>query len=203
MGLFGPTKRGGGLDRRFKPNKGGYLGKAIGFAGAFSSSSSRRSSYKPLTQQQKEGSKHLSLLNNIDIEGDIAKGLYGDDVKAELIGGLEDLSSQYIDINALMDLSGISDEDELDSDVYWGGVKRQARVVYGEICKKLREFSPDEAANFENMLSKIVVKEKEIKYMKEPYYRFIAKTFNISIIDARKYFIIGLTILIIFGIFTI
>jgi hypothetical protein len=31
MGLFGPTKKGGGLDMRFKSNKGGYLGKAFGF----------------------------------------------------------------------------------------------------------------------------------------------------------------------------
>ncbi len=30
MGLFGPTKKGGGLDMRFKSNKGGYLGKALG-----------------------------------------------------------------------------------------------------------------------------------------------------------------------------
>lgn len=32
MGLFGPTKKGGGLDRRFSSNKGGYLGKASRFA---------------------------------------------------------------------------------------------------------------------------------------------------------------------------
>jgi hypothetical protein len=30
MGLFGPSKKGGGLDMRFKSNKGGYLGKAFG-----------------------------------------------------------------------------------------------------------------------------------------------------------------------------
>lgn len=29
MGLFGPTKKGGGLDRRFKSNSGGYLGKTV------------------------------------------------------------------------------------------------------------------------------------------------------------------------------
>ena len=196
MGLFGPTKKGGGLDKRFRSNKGGYLGKAIRFAGSSSSSSNQRSSYTPLTQQQKEGLKHLRLLNNIDIEGDIAKGLVGDDVKAELIGMLDHLLSKYIKINDLMDLSGISDEVELDSDAYWGSVKSQARLVYDKACKKLKEFSPNEAADFENTLSKIVVKEKEIKYMKKPYYRFIAKTFNISILDARKYFIFGTIIFI-------
>ena len=30
MGIFGPTKKGGGLDRRFSSNKGGYAGKIIG-----------------------------------------------------------------------------------------------------------------------------------------------------------------------------
>ena len=29
MGLFGPTKKGGGLDMRFKSNRGGYLGKGL------------------------------------------------------------------------------------------------------------------------------------------------------------------------------
>lgn len=29
MGIFGPTKNGGGLDRRFKSNSGGYLGKTV------------------------------------------------------------------------------------------------------------------------------------------------------------------------------
>jgi len=29
MGIFGPTKKGGGLDRRFKSNSGGYLGKTV------------------------------------------------------------------------------------------------------------------------------------------------------------------------------
>ena len=38
MGLFGPTKKGGGLDRRFKSNKGGYLGKALGLASSLNSS---------------------------------------------------------------------------------------------------------------------------------------------------------------------
>lgn len=35
MGLFGPTKKGGGLDKRFSSNKGGYLGKASRFASSF------------------------------------------------------------------------------------------------------------------------------------------------------------------------
>ena len=32
MGFFGPTKKGGGLDRRHKVNAGGWLGKTIRFA---------------------------------------------------------------------------------------------------------------------------------------------------------------------------
>ena len=39
MGIFGPTKKGGGLDRRFKSNKGGYTGKIIGLFSGMSSSS--------------------------------------------------------------------------------------------------------------------------------------------------------------------
>ena len=118
--------------------------------------------------------------------------------------------SNYIKVNILIELSGISDTDELDWDAHWGPVKRQARFTYEEACKELRKFSSDEAIVFENVLSEILDKEKveerkkkETEYMKEPYYRFIAKNFNISIFDARKYFIIGLTILIIFAIFTL
>ena len=39
MGIFGPTKKGGGLDRRFSSNKGGYTGKIMGLFSAMSSSS--------------------------------------------------------------------------------------------------------------------------------------------------------------------
>lgn len=36
MGLFGPTKKGGGLDRRFKSNSGGYLGKTVSLVNGLS-----------------------------------------------------------------------------------------------------------------------------------------------------------------------
>lgn len=39
MGIFGPTKKGGGLDKRFSSNKGGYTGKIMGLFSAMSSSS--------------------------------------------------------------------------------------------------------------------------------------------------------------------
>ena len=39
MGIFGPTKKGGGLDKRFSSNKGGYTGKIMDLFSAMSSSS--------------------------------------------------------------------------------------------------------------------------------------------------------------------
>jgi hypothetical protein len=207
MGLFGPTKKGGGLDKRFRSNKGGYLGKAIRFAGSSSSSSNQRSSYNPLTQQQKDSYPILRKI--FSIQDELNKENSHFKTKDELINVLGYLSN-YIKVNILIELSGISDTDELDWDAHWGPVKRQARFTYEEACKELRKFSSDEAIVFENVLSEILDKEKveerkkkETEYMKEPYYRFIAKNFNISIFDARKYFIIGLTILIIFAIFTL
>jgi hypothetical protein len=200
MGLFGPTKKGGGLDRRFKSNKGGYLGKALGLASSLnstlsSSSSSQRSSYTPLTQQQKDSYPILRKMFSIQDELNKEDGLFK--TKEELIYVLDYLS-KYIKVNVLVELSGVSNADELDWDAHWGPVKRQARFAYEEACKKLRNFSFDEAKVFENVLSEILDKEKaeerkkkETKYMKTPYYRFIARVFNISVFDARKYFILG------------
>jgi hypothetical protein len=197
MGLFGPTKKGGGLDRRFKSNRGGYLGKTLDLASSIStlsssssssSSSSQRSSYTPLKQQQKDSypiaRKIFSIQDDLHLKE-----------KDELIKIL-DFLSKYINVNVLLELSGISDAAELDWDAHWGRIKRQARYTYDEACKELRKLSSDEAIVFENVLSEILDKEaveerkeKERKYMKKPYYRFIAKNFNISIFDARKYFI--------------
>ena len=197
MGLFGPTKKGGGLDRRFKSNKGGYLGKALGLASSLNSSlsSSQRSSYTPLTQQEKDSYPIIRKIFSIQDELHKENSLFK--TKDELIYVLNYLS-KYINVNVLIELSGVSDADELDSDAHWGRVKRQALYTYEEACKKLRKFSSDEAIVFENLLSEILNKEKveerkkkEKIYMKKPYYRFIAKTFNISIFDARKYFILG------------
>ena len=212
MGLFGPTKKGGGLDRRFKSNKGGYLGKALGLASSLnsslsSSSSSQRSSYKPLTQQQKDSYPILRKIFSIQDELNKENSLFK--TKEELINVLNYLS-KYIEVSALIELSGISDTDELDWDAHWGPVKRQARFTYEEACKELRKVSSDEAVVFENILSEILYKEKveerkkkETKYMKKPYYRFIAKTFNISIFDARKYFILGSIIFTLIFLFVI
>ena len=203
MGLFGPTKKGGGLDRRFKSNRGGYFGKAtrlVDDLSSLSDSTNSQTSYTPLTQQQKDSypiiRKIFSIQDELNKENSLFKS------KDELLYVLDYLS-KYINVNVLIELSGVSDADELDTDAHWGRVKRQARFTYQEACKELRKFSSDEAIVFENVLSEILDKEKveerkkkERKYMKKPYYRFIAKTFNISIFDARKYFIIGAIIFI-------
>lgn len=43
MGIFGPTKKGGGLDMRFKSNSGGYLGKTASLVSGLSALASTSS----------------------------------------------------------------------------------------------------------------------------------------------------------------
>ena len=43
MGIFGPTKKGGGLDMRFKSNSGGYLGKTASLVSGLSALASTAS----------------------------------------------------------------------------------------------------------------------------------------------------------------
>jgi hypothetical protein len=52
MGLFGPSKKGGGLDMRFKSNKGGMTGKIVG--GIMSSMMSSSSDYDFEKEEKKE-----------------------------------------------------------------------------------------------------------------------------------------------------
>ena len=70
MGLFGPTKKGGGLDMRYSSNKGGYTGKILGGLGSFldDDDDGTYESYQPDLLNDPE---HRSeLLNSIDVSGD-------------------------------------------------------------------------------------------------------------------------------------
>lgn len=57
MGLFGPTKKSGGLDKRYKSNKGGYIGKAVRFGSAVSDltkSSSSNGTYEQMERDERD-----------------------------------------------------------------------------------------------------------------------------------------------------
>jgi hypothetical protein len=88
MGLFGPTKKGGGLDMRFKSNEGGYLGKAVNFFGSFSSGSSDSS----------------DLDDDFDVDTDLET-----DTDAEIDELLKEIDTNEMETNTTFDSNEVND----------------------------------------------------------------------------------------------
>jgi len=149
MGIFGPTKKGGGLDMRFKSNRGGYLGKAVNAFGALQSGSEEEDTRFELTEKEKEGAKLHSRMCKITVpEG-----------KDELIELLDELG-QYISDEQIMALSGITDSAEIGWHPYFGSAQRLAQSLFSEACEKLKELSIEESRPYEELMEPIRAKER-------------------------------------------
>lgn len=151
MGIFGPTKKGGGLDMRFKSNQGGYTGKvanAIGGLLSAANDSNEKSSFS-FTEREKKGAALHARLCQINIP----------EAKDELIELLDDLS-EYISDEQIMELSGITDAEEIASDAYFASAQRLAQSLFGEAFDKLKEHSIEESAPYEEVIEPIRARER-------------------------------------------
>lgn len=149
MGLFGPTKKSGGLDKRYKSNKGGYIGKAARFGSAVSdlaSSSSTYDSYKEDEQNERnaEASAKLVELASASIPS----------TKEELMKYLSELMPFISDDGVQKIALGVS-QDLKDN------IKKTVQEKYMMGCYMLKELSPTDAAFFESKLEKVKSDEKK------------------------------------------
>ncbi len=149
MGLFGPTKKSGGLDKRYKSNKGGYIGKAVRFGSAISDLSKSSSSHRSYEQMEKDERNATATSTYYGIAmSEIPSS------KDELIKYLTDLTPLISDDGVQKIALGVS-QDLKDN------IKQAAQEKYMMACNMLNEYSPEDVAFFENRLSEIQSDEKE------------------------------------------
>lgn len=149
MGLFGPTKKSGGLDKRYKSNKGGYIGKAARFGSAvsdLSKSSSYNDSYEEDEQNERNAAAtstyHRILTSTIPSTKDELMEYLG-----LLMPFISDDGVQKIALGVSQDLKD--------------NIKQAAQEKYMMACYMLNEYSPADAAFFENRLNKTKSDEKK------------------------------------------
>lgn len=135
MGVFGPTKKGGGLDMRFKSNKGGYLGKVVRLTGVLSSRGSDDVDDFLQRKKKEEGAELLSRVQTITDPKFFPKE------RNELIELLDELS-QYIGENQIMELGGLTSYDDIEGD--WASAQSLAEAAFIIACEMLKELSVKE-----------------------------------------------------------
>lgn len=151
MRLFGPTKKSGGLDKRYKSNKGGYIGKAVRFGSAISDlskSSSSHGSYEQMEQGERNATA-TSTYHGISMS-EIPSS------KDELIKYLTDLTPFISDDGVQKIALGVS-QDLKDN------IKQAAQEKYMMAVHILKELSPSDAVFFENKIAKVKSDEKKNK----------------------------------------
>jgi|SaaInlLV_10m_DNA_1039704.scaffolds.fasta_scaffold34029_2 hypothetical protein len=149
MGLFGPTKKSGGLDKRYKSNKGGYLGKAVRFGSAvsdLSKSSSSHGSYEQMEQDERNATATSTYYGIAMSEIPSSKD--------ELIKYLTDLTPFISDDGIQKIALGVSQELK-------DNIKQAAQEKYMMAGYILKELSPTDAVFFENKITKVKSDEKK------------------------------------------
>ncbi|MDA9803103.1 hypothetical protein N9B77_00080 [Flavobacteriaceae bacterium] len=151
MGLFGPTKKSGGLDKRYKSNKGGYMGKAFRFGSAVSdlaSSSSTNDSYESYEQEERDAAASSKLAEIVSSTVPSTK----EELKkylSELMPLLSDDGVQKIALGVSQDLKD--------------NIKQAAQEKYMMAGYILQELSPTDAVFFEKKLAKVKSDENKRK----------------------------------------
>ena len=139
MGLFGPTKKGGGLDMRFKSNRGGYMGKASRMASDLAFLTSSTPEIVDLDAEEKAKK----------IESDSMAMLYAI-TTTEIPTDKDELHDYLMVVSNYLTDDGVK---EFKSDLR-KDIKDVAQWQFNEACKNMKEVSPKEAVFFENRLKK-------------------------------------------------